>query len=249
MKNYLSGIRLNGFLKEELDESSSLEKVYKLIMKLSAQVPQSLRGNVHKIEFLINATVRCTWATEPLSRIATHWLTFQQLYGEIEAALHLEKEAKLAVMRDNVGPSRRLKGESESNIPGILFQGHGRYVNPQKGLGNRSRKSPKNRNQGTSSQNFDPLKVMGCFNYDDPSHTIKHCTKPNDVTKAAKQKMEYYEKKGSSSRNAHIVLFELCKHLETLPDEPECGSDEENGEMTEPDLADIDFFDASYFVH
>ncbi len=210
MKNYLSGIRLNTFMKEELDESSSLEKAYKLITKLSPRVPQSLRGDAHKIEFLINATVRCTWATEPLSRIATHVLTFQQLCRELEAALHVQKEAKLAVMRENVGPSRRLKDESEANIPGILFQGHVRYMNPQKVLVNRSKNSPKYRNRGTPSQNFDPLTEIGRFNCVDPSHTIEHYTKPNDVTKAAKRKMEYYEKQNGSSRNAHVVLFELC---------------------------------------
>eukprot|EP00171_Calliarthron_tuberculosum_P023645 IDg23645t1 len=72
VKTYLSTLRLSKFVTDGTDELSALEKVYKLITKLSPQVPQSHRGEAHKIEFLRNSTVGFAWATEPLSRIATH---------------------------------------------------------------------------------------------------------------------------------------------------------------------------------
>ncbi|GAB0492781.1 hypothetical protein MMPV_004051 [Pyropia vietnamensis] len=102
VKNYLSGLRLSSFVKDGTDVTAALEKTYKTISKLAPQVPRSHHGESYKVEFLRNAVVGNSWATEPLSRIATHRLTFQQLYGELEAALHLHNEARLAVMRDEV---------------------------------------------------------------------------------------------------------------------------------------------------
>ena len=81
VKNVLNQIRLQEKLGDNQDEGEALAKVYKIITKLSAQVPPSHWGNAHKIEFLRNAVVGCEWAAEPLSRIATHNLSFQQLYG------------------------------------------------------------------------------------------------------------------------------------------------------------------------
>ena len=99
-KNYLSYLRLAKFVNEGLELSAALEKTYKVIMKLAPQVPLSHRGETHKVEFLRNAAVGYDWATEPLSRIATHNLTFQGLYGELDSALHLDKEGKIARVRD-----------------------------------------------------------------------------------------------------------------------------------------------------
>lgn len=76
-----------------------------LITKLSPQVPASHRGDAHMMAFLRNPTAGCPWATLPLIRIATHNLSFQELYGELEAALHLQLEANIAMMHDN-GTSR-----------------------------------------------------------------------------------------------------------------------------------------------
>lgn len=67
VKNHLAGLRLSKYTSEALDELASLEKVYKLITKLSPQVPTSHGDEAHKIEFLRNATVGYSWATEPLS--------------------------------------------------------------------------------------------------------------------------------------------------------------------------------------
>ncbi|GAB0489865.1 hypothetical protein MMPV_001091 [Pyropia vietnamensis] len=123
VKNYLSGLRLSSFVKDGTDVTAALEKTYKTISKLAPQVPRSHHGESYKVEFLRNAVVGNSWATEPLSRIATHCLTFQQLYGELEAALHLHNEACLAVKRDEIGhPAPKNK------VPGVFYASQGRYA-------------------------------------------------------------------------------------------------------------------------
>ena len=90
VKNYLNNLRISTLTAEGLDESAALSKIYKVITKLSRQGPVSHRGDAHKVEFLRNAAVESSWSHETLSRVATHSLTFQQLYGELEAALQLQ---------------------------------------------------------------------------------------------------------------------------------------------------------------
>eukprot|EP00171_Calliarthron_tuberculosum_P018940 IDg18940t1 len=160
VKTYLSTLRLSKFVVDGADELSALEKVYKLITKLSPQVPQSHRGEAHKIEFLRNSTVGFSWATEPLSRISTHGLSFQQLYGELEAALHLEREARVAVLRDKASSVMKNGNSSSSTVPGILFEGQGRYLNRHKGVGDRRRSSLRGRQmQQKIRRPFDPLVI------------------------------------------------------------------------------------------
>ncbi len=60
--------------------------------------------------------VGCGRVTEPLSRISTRNLSLQQIYGEFEAAHQLSKESKVAVLPDNVGPSRNHADGDESQI-------------------------------------------------------------------------------------------------------------------------------------
>eukprot|EP00171_Calliarthron_tuberculosum_P015940 IDg15940t1 len=61
-------------------------------------------------------------ATEPLSRIATRGLSFQQLYGELEAALHLEREAKVAVIRDKASSIAKPIDSEANEFLGILLR-------------------------------------------------------------------------------------------------------------------------------
>ena len=88
------------------DEGDALTKVYKVITRLSPQVPDSHRGDAHKIKFLRSAVIGSEWATEPLSRIVTHGLTFQQLYGELEATHQIYNDAKFAILRDKASSSK-----------------------------------------------------------------------------------------------------------------------------------------------
>ncbi len=140
-----------------------------------------------------------------MSRITTHNLDFQQLYGELEAALHLKNEAMVAAMQENITSNRRKTASDDNAVPGIMFQGQGRYSNRHKNLGDRSKKDGTKGPSSSETERFDPLIIMGCFNCDDPNHMVSKRQKKIDVTKAAKQNMEYYAKKTGNNRNAHVV--------------------------------------------
>lgn len=138
VKNYLSSIRSSTFVGQVTETSEALAKVYKIISKTGSSLAP---GDAHKIEFLRNAIVGLNWASEPLSRVSTHNLTFQQLFGELEAALQLNKEATIANLRDMA----ELQGQHKTDevIPGIFYNGsvvscrQGRYVNIPSNLSNR----------------------------------------------------------------------------------------------------------------
>lgn len=140
-----------------------------------------------------------TWVTDPLSRIATHGLTFQQLYGELEAAMHLEREAKRAIIQDNAGSSTLVRSESKEAIPGIMFEGQGQYVRSKRGVGRTFRNMNQSRKVGWrgQKQNETP-KFVVYFNCDDSNHKIRQCLKPVDLSRVAKCKMEFYERKSGN---------------------------------------------------
>lgn len=89
---------------------------------------------------------------------------------------------------------------------------------------------------------------MGCFNCDDPKHMVNQCPKPFDSTRAAKRRMEYLAKKTGNSRNAHIVLFELCQQMDAQnlddSDNPKASEAKVHIAEPEPDVGDFDLFDA-----
>lgn len=89
-----------------MDIDLAFSNVYRLVTRMSRRCPRSHRGDAHKLEFLQNAVVGYSWSLEPFSRVATHSLTFQQLYSELEAALQLEKESKLGKARDEASISK-----------------------------------------------------------------------------------------------------------------------------------------------
>lgn len=57
IKNYLNSLRVREFGETGLDVSSCLSKIYKLVLKLSRQVPQSHRGDAHRVQFLMKAVL------------------------------------------------------------------------------------------------------------------------------------------------------------------------------------------------
>ncbi len=75
-ENVLNTLRPHDELCENQDERKTLAMVYKPNTTLAPQAPTSHRRNAHKIEFLRNTVVRFGYATEPLSRIASHNLSF-----------------------------------------------------------------------------------------------------------------------------------------------------------------------------
>ena len=79
LNNYLSAMSVSRFVKDVVEVSEALGRVYMAITKLGPQVPQSHRGEAQRVEFLRTAVIGYDWAVEPLSRISTHRLSFQQL--------------------------------------------------------------------------------------------------------------------------------------------------------------------------
>ncbi|GAB0496233.1 hypothetical protein MMPV_007545 [Pyropia vietnamensis] len=240
VKNYFSGLRLSSFVKDGTDVTTALEKTYKTISKLAPQVPRSHHGESYKVEFLRNAAVGNSWATEPLSRIATHRLTFQQLYGELEAALHLHNEARLAIMRDEVAHGVQ---PPEDKVPGILFAGQGRYMHRNKDIGKRFNTAK----GGGGAKRFDPLTVMGCFNCDDRSHSLGDCPHPVNAVKAAKRKLEYYAKKRATQPAASVILYQLCSQLDAAgvaSDDADINAADEEDEVGSAVQNEVDIFEA-----
>lgn len=130
VKNFLNSLRVSEYVDQGMEVSSALAKVYRLILQLSRQVPASHRGDAHRIDFLRRSVIGFGWSHEPLSRIATHNLSFQQVYGELEAALQLHKEAHMAQLKDKA--SNTLRQTDEKLVP-VHYSGQGRYAYRQKG--------------------------------------------------------------------------------------------------------------------
>lgn len=93
VENYLNSLRVTAFAAEGKETSAAQALNYKSIIKFSRLAPRSHQGDAHKVEFLRNAVVGMSWSSEPLNRVATRQLTFQQLYSELEAVLQLDKES------------------------------------------------------------------------------------------------------------------------------------------------------------
>lgn len=101
-KNYYNTLRISKFVNAGAEISDALARVCSIINKLSRQGPASHRGEAHKIEFLHQVVVGFDLSEDPLRRIATNKWNFEELYGELENALQLEKEAEIAKIRDNI---------------------------------------------------------------------------------------------------------------------------------------------------
>ncbi|CDF36767.1 unnamed protein product [Chondrus crispus] len=245
VKNYLNSLRVTVFAAEGKEMSAALALTYKSIIIFSRQGPRSHQGDAHKVEFLRNAVVGMPWSSEPLSRVATHQLTFQQLYSELEAALQLDKESKIAIIRDHAQLNQR--SVSHDSWAGILYTGQGRYYNNspyprerdqtstrQPRFGGRAFRSPSTTKQKVK---FNPLTVSGCFNCGG-NHLLRDCTLPLNTSRAATRKMEYYAKKADTKPIAvHHVLADLCKQLDI-------GSVPEDDSEEETETTDITIFES-----
>lgn len=192
VKNLFKSLRMSRFVNESLDPTEALGNVCKAITRLIRQAHNSQRGDAHKVDFLSNAVSGYDWTIEPLFRVATHGLNFQQLYGELEAALQLSKDAKVARMKEEVFSRAQKKGLGyNGDNTGILFAGQVRYG--REPSWNKSKVSS-NRRVGAGTTNgkvsFDPLSVAGCFNCDEHDHMIKDCPHPLNAARAAVNKLE-----------------------------------------------------------
>ena len=116
-KNYLYAMRVARFVKDRVEVSEALRELYGAITKLGSQVPQSHCGEAQRVEFLRTTVIRYDRAIEPFSPTATHRLSFQQLYGELESALHLPNEREYARLLDQVACFAAMK----DTVPGIIY--------------------------------------------------------------------------------------------------------------------------------
>jgi len=209
MKNDLSNLRVSYLVGKGMTVDLALVEVYKRVSSRSRMVPAAYQGEEHRVAFLRGAVIGYTWAAEPLSRIATHNLSFQQLYAELSSSLSLSRESANAVARDRILSG---SGSVADDSADIMFQGQGQYSMRNHGVGNRAGAI-----QGaTTAPRFDPLTIMGCFNCDDPKHTINNCPKPKNTLKAAKRRAEYLLKRKESQVIPTVsrVLWELCTQFD-----------------------------------
>lgn len=70
------------------------------------------------------AVIGLPWSHETLSRVTTHGINLQQVYGESEAALQLEKEAELVKMRYKARNAIIDRGDDGS---GVMYSGQAWY--------------------------------------------------------------------------------------------------------------------------
>lgn len=100
VKNYLNYLQVYSSIVKEMEKSTAIYEINKSFIKMSKHATQSHEGDAQKIKFLPNDVFSMPWKNEPISRVATHNLTFQKLYEELEAALQLDKEGTLTNLRD-----------------------------------------------------------------------------------------------------------------------------------------------------
>lgn len=201
MKNILTSLRIYDCINEKNDAAMALAKVYKLIFKLPRQVPPSHRGYTHRIELLRKEAIGQDWSSEPLYREATHGLTFQQLYGDLEAVVQLDKESRFAILRDLAGHASR---DRSYDAVAINCHVQGRYKHPLQSVQTRfNDKNPKS----------DPLSLMGCYNCDSPGHMARECSHPKNFAKSAARKLEYFSNK-KTPNSVHVFLSYLCQQMD-----------------------------------
>jgi len=122
MKNDLSNLRLSYLVGKGMTVDLALVEVYKRVSSRSTMVPAADQGEEHRVAFFRGAVIGCTWAAEPLSRIATDNLLFQQLYAELSSSLSLSRERANAVARDRILSGSKSVADDTADI---MFQGQG----------------------------------------------------------------------------------------------------------------------------
>ncbi len=104
-------------------------------------------------------------------------------------------------------------------VPGIMFQGQGRYLTCHKAMRDRRNKGGGQNQSPSKDEKLDPLTIMGRFYCDDLNHMVSKFPKKIYLTKSGRHKMERYSKTGNN-RNAHVVLFGLCHQMDSLSIHP-----------------------------
>lgn len=228
--NLLESLRMGKFVTDVTGESNSLAHVYKLIIKLSRQALITYRSDAYRVEFLSSAVAGYDWDKEPMVRIATHELNFQRLYGELEAQLKLNKEAKIAKIRDEIFTRNRdsLFGY-ENDVAIILFTWQRRYGQRPLSVRFVTLRNSEGQKTVKPDSKFEPLSISGCSNYDEPSHTVKECPRPQNTALAAAWKVKYYSKKKNTGEN--VIDFVLADFFFQLDAEASQETEQEKTKM------------------
>lgn len=229
VKNQLAALRVSTFVAAGMTEKAALRAVYDTLSRLSPQLAPIHRAEVHLVSFLRGAVVGESWAEGPLERMATDEPNVQQLFLQLDAALGLKEEGRVAAAKDVTVQESTL---SQPGTAAVMHTGQGMYAYPKRAIGATSVRprtavgpAVETPRAGASSAvggtrpRFDPLSVAGCFNCDHPGHTVRQCPLPVDLAKAAQRKLAYYEKKNAGGRGgAATVLFLMCHQMQlTLP--------------------------------
>lgn len=199
----LVSLRMKAFEAKGMSVEKALTSTYQEVLTGSKLLPPSHSGEAFRMEYLRDAVVGYEWATEPLSRVSTHKLGFQKLYGELQAALFQDQEAKRAGLQD-AASGIATEADADEEV-GTYYQRQGRYERKHVGVGTRA--------AGTTTRQFNPLSIMGCFKCDDPKHAINDCPLPHDVARAALKRLEYLSKRKAGRDAEAQVLLELCTQM------------------------------------
>lgn len=127
VKNELSSLRMSTLRAQGKREMDALASVHATIVRLAPQLPPTHRGDAHKVDVLWAAVVGTVWAIEPMSRIATSQLTYQQLYNELVASLQLHVETLAASARDAAPLGLSGATSLRRGIAPVNYTGQGMY--------------------------------------------------------------------------------------------------------------------------
>jgi len=224
VKHQLSELRLSHFVTQGQTEKQALESVRSTITRLAPQLPPTYRADNHKVDFLRHAVVGMPWTQGPVSRIAVDNPTYHSFFLQLDAALDLQEEGRAAVSKDAPVYHQAPVAAAKGGAP-IMYAGQGVYGVPKRGVGASTSRSTAGvgsaaavslesagSSAGAQRTRFDPLSLAGCFNCDNPSHTMRACPLPVDPMKAAQRKLEYFSKKNAGAHGAAAaVLCQLCQ--------------------------------------
>lgn len=111
MTNYLNSLRVSDFVNTDSNAITALAKMYNEKLKLSHQIHTFHCGDAHRIEVLRKAVLGQSSAREALLRISTNTLSVQELYGELKAAVQLDKETKMAISIERTKINMKIKNK------------------------------------------------------------------------------------------------------------------------------------------
>jgi len=165
-KNFLQLLLMSDFVAKGLSEADALEETYKLVARVSKMVPLAFNGDTHRSNILQSAVIGYSWAMHPLSRMDTHTISLQDVYGELNAALSPQQDSASTMACDRA-PASSSAGVDTG--PSVLYGGQARYGAAKTAVGSRISSS-----RGITKSTRGGLRHGTCFGCSDPSHLLAH---------------------------------------------------------------------------